>query len=93
MANSNLSLETLKSHLFETLEGVKNLNDAQADETEKVSLEQAQSITGIASKIIDVYRLQLTALKTLSTTEGVDSAGEVASGLGFIGKEEVKLLN
>ena len=39
MGNRNLSLEALKSHLFETLEGVKNLSDGTASENEKVSID------------------------------------------------------
>ena len=30
--SSNVSLEALKAHLFETLEGVKNLSDDNASE-------------------------------------------------------------
>ena len=67
MGNKNLSLEALKSHLFETLEGVKNLSDEQADPCEKVSIEQAKQIVDIADSIINIYKTQVDALKTFST--------------------------
>ena len=54
MGNNNLSLEALKSHLFETLEGVKNLSDEEASPCEKVSIEQAKQIVDIADSIIDI---------------------------------------
>lgn len=51
MSNNSLSLDALKSHLFETLEGVKNLSDPDASENEKVSLDQARQIVDISGKI------------------------------------------
>lgn len=53
---SNVSLEALKAHLFETLEGVKNLSDDNASECEKCSIEQAKTIVNIADSIIDIYK-------------------------------------
>jgi hypothetical protein len=91
MAN-NLSLEALKSHLFETLEGVKNLSDEDADPCEKVSLEQAKQIVGIADTIIDIYKTQVEALKTFTQMDNVASGGTLLEGMGFINKEEQKMI-
>lgn len=88
MANRNLSLEALKSHLFETLEGVKNLSDDKADACEKVSIEQAKQIVDIADSIIDIYKTQVDALKTFSQMDNVASGGTLLEGMGFINKEE-----
>lgn len=88
MANRNLSLEALKSHLFETLEGVKNLSDDKADACEKVSIEQAKQIVDIADSIIDIYKTQVDALKTFSQMDNVASSGTLLEGMGFINKEE-----
>ena len=51
-----MSLETLKSHLFETLEGLKNLSDPEASENEKVGIDQAKQIVDVSGAIIDIYR-------------------------------------
>ena len=91
MAN-NLSLEALKSHLFETLEGVKNLSDEDADPCEKVSLEQAKSIVGIADTIIDIYKTQVEALKTFAGMDNVASQGQLMVGMGIISQEEQKVI-
>ena len=88
MGNKNLSLEALKSHLFETLEGVKNLSDDQADPCEKVSIEQAKQIVGIADSIINIYKTQVDALKTFSTMDNVASQGQLMVGMGIISPEE-----
>lgn len=48
MSNRNLSLDALKSSLFETLEGVKNLSDPLASENEKLSVDQAKQIVDIS---------------------------------------------
>ena len=91
MAN-NLSLEALKSHLFETLEGVKNLSDEDASPCEKVSIEQAKQIVDIADSIIDIYKTQVDALKTFSQMDNVASQGQLLEGMGFINNEEHKMI-
>ena len=92
MGNNNLSLEALKSHLFETLEGVKNLSDEDASPCEKVSIEQAKQIVDIADSIIDIYKTQVDALKTFSSMDNVASGGTLLEGLGFINEDEQKMI-
>ena len=92
MGNKNLSLEALKSHLFETLEGVKNLSDEQADPCEKVSIEQAKQIVGIADSIINIYKTQVDALKTFYTMDNVASQGQLMVGMGIISEEENNMI-
>lgn len=92
MANNNMSLEALKSHLFETLEGVKNLSDNEASPCEKVSIEQAKQIVDIADSIIDIYKTQVDALKTFSQMDAVASQGQLAVGMGIISQEERKMI-
>ena len=92
MGNKNLSLEALKSHLFETLEGVKNLSDENASPCEKVSIEQAKQIVEIADSIIDIYKTQVDALKTFSSMDNVASGGTLLEGMGFINEDEQKMI-
>ena len=92
MGNKNLSLEALKSHLFETLEGVKNLSDEDASPCEKVSIEQAKQIVDIADSIIDIYKTQVDALKTFSSMDNVAFGGTLLEGMGFIDEDEQKMI-
>ena len=92
MGNKNLSLEALKSHLFETLEGVKNLSDEDASPCEKVSIEQAKQIVDIADSIIDIYKTQVDALKTFSSMDNVASSGTLLEGMGFINEDEQQMI-
>ena len=87
-----MSLEALKSHLFETLEGVKNLSDEDASPCEKVSIEQAKQIVDIADSIIDIYKTQIDALKTFSSMDNVASGGTLLEGMGFINEDEQKMI-
>ena len=87
-----MSLEALKSHLFETLEGVKNLSDEDASPCEKVSIEQAKQIVDIADSIIDIYKTQMDALKTFSSMDNVASGGTLLEGMGFINEDEQKMI-
>ena len=90
--SSNVSLEVLKAHLFETLEGVKNLSDDNASECEKCSIEQAKTIVNIADSIIDIYKTQVDALKTFYTMDNVASQGQLMVGMGIISQEENALI-
>lgn len=92
MATNNMSLEALKSHLFETLEGVKNLSDDNASDCEKISIDQAKAIVKIASSIIDITKVQVDALKTFSQMDNVTSEGQMMVGMGIISKDEQKLI-
>ena len=92
MGNKHLSLEALKSHLFETFEGVKNLSDDQADPCEKVSIEQAKQIVDIADSIIGIYKTQVDALKTFYSMDNVASQGQLMVGMGIISQEENNMI-
>ena len=83
----------MKSHLFETLEGVKNLSDEDASPCEKVSIEQAKQIVDIADSIIDIYKTQVDALKTFSSMDNVASGGTLLEGMGFIDEDEQKMID
>ena len=76
----NTSLEALKGHLFERLEGLKNQSDPDASENEKVTIEQAKAITGVADTIIDIYKTQLDAIKVISSTDLNTAKGMLAIG-------------
>ena len=91
--SSNVSLEALKAHLFETLEGVKNLSDDNASECEKCSIEQAKTIVNIADSIIDIYKTQVDAMQTFSNMDNVASMDSLAVGLGITDKEQVKMID
>lgn len=92
MANNSLSLDALKSHLFETLEGVKNLNDPEASETDKTSIEQAKQIVDIARSITDIYKVQVEAFKTFSQMDNVGSLKSMMVGIGVSSEEDMKLI-
>ena len=51
---SNVSLEALTGHLFEAIEGVKNLSDPMASENETISIAQAKAIVGLSEQIIEI---------------------------------------
>lgn len=80
----------MKSHLFETLEGVKNLNDPDASENEKVTIEQAKSISDISKNIIDIYKTQISAVEMFANMDNVNSTGKMLIGMGVMSENEVK---
>ena len=90
MSNKNLSLDALKAHLFDALEGVKNLSDPEASDQDKTTIEQAKSITDVAGKIIDVYKLQLEGISMAARMDNISSAGRIVSSVGLVDDDTVK---
>lgn len=90
---NNMSLETLKSHLFETLEGLKNLSDPQATENEKISIDQAKQIVDVSGAIIDIYKLQVDAIKSFTHKDDITRPGAMMSDLGIVEENNIKMLD
>jgi len=93
MGNKNLSLEALKSHLFETLEGVKNLSDPEASENEKISIDQAKQIVDVSGAIIDIYKLQVEAIKSFTHKDNIARPGEMMADMGIVEENNIKMLD
>lgn len=88
--SNNLSLDALKAHLFETIEGVKNLSSEDASPCEKTSIEQAKAIVAAADPIIDIYKVQLDGLTLATKLDSVASAATIVTGLGLVDNDNVK---
>lgn len=88
--NNGMSLDALKSHLFEALEGVKNLSDPKASANEKTSIEQAKQIVDISGKIIDIYKVQLDGLQLAVRMDNVNNAARIVTALGVVQEDTVK---
>ena len=93
MGNKNLSLEALKSHLFETLEGVKNLSDPEASENEKIGIDQAKQIVDVSGAIIDIYKLQVEAIKSFTHKDNIARPGEMMADMGIVEENNIKMLD
>ena len=90
---NNMSLETLKSHLFETLEGLKNLSDPEASENEKVGIDQAKQIVDVSGAIIDIYELQIEAIKSFTHKDDIARPGAMMADMGIVEDNNVKMLD
>ena len=90
---NNMSLETLKGHLFETLEGLKNLSDPEASENEKISIDQAKQIVDVSGAIIDIYKLQVEAIKSFTHKDNIARPGEMMADMGIVEENNIKMLD
>ena len=88
-----MSLETLKSHLFETLEGLKNLSDPEASENEKVGVDQAKQIVDVSGAIIDIYKLQIEAIKSFTHKDDIARPGAMMADIGIVEENNIKMLD
>lgn len=89
---NNMSLETLKGHLFETLEGLKNLSDPEASENEKIGIDQAKQIVDVSGAIIDIYKLQVEAIKSFTHKDDITRPGSMMADMGIVGEANIKML-
>lgn len=87
-----MSLETLKSHLFETLEGLKNLSDPEASENEKIGIDQAKQIVDVSGKIIDIYKVQLEGISLAAKLDNIGSTNSIVTSLGIVDEQSIKQL-
>ena len=92
MGNKNLSLEALKSHLFETLEGLKNLSNPEASENEKIGIDQAKQIVDVSGAIIDIYKLQVEAIKSFTHKDDIARPGSMMADMGIVEEANIKML-
>ena len=87
-----MSLETLKGHLFETLEGLKNLSDPEASENEKIGIDQAKQIVDVSGAIIDIYKLQVEAIKSFTRRDDIARPGAMMADMGIVDEASIKML-
>ncbi len=90
---NNMSLETLKGHLFETLEGLKNLSDPEASENEKVGIDQAKQIVDVSGAIINIYKLQIEAVKSFTRRDDIARPGAMMADMGIVEENNIKMLD
>ena len=90
---NNMSLETLKGHLFETLEGLKNLSDPEASENDKVGIDQAKQIVDVSGAIIDIYKLQIEAVKSFAHKDDIARPGAMMADMGIVEENNIKMLD
>lgn len=90
---NNMSLETLKGHLFETLEGLKNLSDPEASENEKIGIDQAKQIVDVSGAIIDIYKLQVEAIKSFAHKDDIARPGAMMADMGIVEENNIKMLD
>ena len=90
---NNMSLETLKGHLFETLEGLKNLSDPEASENEKVGIDQAKQIMDVSGAIINIYKLQIEAVKSFTRRDDIARPGAMMADMGIVEENNIKMLD
>ena len=88
-----MSLETLKSHLFETLEGLKNLSDPEVSENEKIGIDQAKQIVDVSGAIINIYKLQIEAVKSFAHKDDIARPGAMMADMGIVEENNIKMLD
>lgn len=77
------SLDQLNMHLFEAIEMLKNNQDTNASENEKIDIETAKTIADLGKVIVDGYKVKVQALSILSKTENPSHVKQVINDSGI----------
>ena len=64
-----ISIDALNTHLFETIEMLKNNKDKNASANEKIDIETARAISGLAKNVIDGYKVKVQVLNIISKAD------------------------
>lgn len=76
-------MTALRDHLFEVIERVKLNNDPEADEKEKMSIEQAKAISQAAAIIVNSAKIEVDLLKVISAGDNNREVKAAAEGTQF----------
>jgi len=66
---NQISIDSLNNHLFETIEMLKNNNDNQASDNEKIDLETAKTIASLGKVIVEGYKVKAQVLGIISDND------------------------
>lgn len=86
---SNISIDKLNEHLFEAIEMLKNSNDPNASENEKIDVETAKAISSLGKVAIEGYKVKCQALAILSKADNPNIVKETLSDSGFLNNPKV----
>ena len=69
--------------ILESMERVRDLNDSEASENEKMTIDQAKAIADLGGRVIDGYKVKAQVLKTISKSEMPEFVRDVAVNSGI----------
>lgn len=89
MAKNKMS--DLRDHLFETLEKLRSNNDPEADPSEKIDIETASTISAVAGRLVDTYKVEVQAMALLSKADNPNSMTRGMQLSGILSNEVKQL--
>jgi len=69
MKHATISIDTVNSHIVETIEMLKNNNCSKASKNEKIDTETARVISDLCKNSIEIYKTKAQVLSIVSKTE------------------------
>lgn len=84
------SLDALNNQLFETIEMLKNNNDSEASENEKIDIDTAKTIANIGKVIVDGFKVKAQVLGMINKTNDLvpNEIKEIAISSGINAEKE-----
>ena len=64
-----MNLDTITNHMVEVIEMLKNNNDPQASENEKIDVNSAKTIAELGKNCIEAYKTKVQLLNIISKTD------------------------
>lgn len=84
----NTGVTELRTALFDTLKKVGNINNPDVAKSEKITLEEAEMVCNVSSKIIDTYKVEVQAMGILAKADNANLASSLAKQSGILQLEQ-----
>lgn len=84
-----INIDKLNEHLFEAIEMLKNNSDPEASECEKIDVNTANSIAGLAKVAIEGYKVKAQVLNMMRNTENPNLLKDSIVQSGIITDEKL----
>jgi len=79
-----MTIDDLNSHLFETIEMLKNNSDPKASKNEKIDIDAAKTIADIGRVIVDGFKTQVNAIGIIAKSQNPMATNGVISAAGIL---------
>ena len=81
---SKVDMQSLKYHLFDTIERLKDRDNPDTDPKDTISLESAREIARVAKVIVDINKNEISAIQILANADNPLSAKNAFGAAGIL---------
>ncbi len=88
---NKISIDALNTHIFETIEMLKNNKDETASECEKIDIDTAKTIAELGKVVVEGYKVKAQVINIIKNGGNPQTVAQMATDGGIISKEQIKI--